>query len=123
MPKAEKKESDVAKRYEALAKIDGYFDDGHFERELARRIAFKTQSNLAGCETALASYLEDEMVPNLTALGFSCEIYPNPRQDAGPFLVARRQEGDDLPTVMTYGHGDVVAGYDGQWVNNMSPWQ
>ena len=123
MPKAEKKESNVAKRDEALAKIDGYFDDGHFERELARRIAFKTESNLAGCETTLASYLEDEMVPNLTALGFSCEIYPNPRQDAGPFLVARRQEGDDLPTVMTYGHGDVVAGYDDQWDNDMSPWE
>ena len=24
---------------------------------------------------------------------------------------------------MTYGHGDVVAGYDGQWDNNMNPWE
>ena len=66
----------MAKRDEALARIDSYFDDGHFETELARRIAFRTESNLAGCETALASYLQDEMVPNLTALGFACEIYP-----------------------------------------------
>ena len=43
-------------------------------------------------------------------------------RDAGPFLVARRIEGEDLPTVMTYGHGDVVAGYDTQWDNQMSPW-
>ena len=119
---ANTKETAVTKRDEALAKIDDYFDSGHFEKELAKRISYKTESNLTGCETALASYLEDEMIPYLVELDFECETYPNPRQDAGPFLVARRNESDDLPTVMTYGHGDVVAGYDGQWDNDMNPW-
>jgi acetylornithine deacetylase/succinyl-diaminopimelate desuccinylase-like protein len=109
-------------RDQALSKIDDYFNNGEFEAELARRIAFKTESNLAGCEAALQAYLDDELVPCLADLGFTCEIFPNPRADAGPFLVARRIEGDDLPTVMTYGHGDVVAGYDTQWDNQMSPW-
>ena len=110
-------------RDQALSKIDDYFKNGGFEVELARRIAFKTESNLAGCEAALQSYLDDELVPCLADLGFTCEIFPNPRADAGPFLVAHRMEGDDLPTVMTYGHGDVVAGYDTQWDNQMSPWR
>ena len=109
-------------RDQALSRIDDYFNDGDFEAELARRIAFKTESNLAGCETALQAYLNDELVPYLSNLGFDCEIFSNPRTDAGPFLVARRIESDDLPTVMTYGHGDVVAGYDDQWDNAMSPW-
>lgn len=110
-------------RDDALAHCDSYFDGGQFERELARRIAFKTESNLAGCEAALASYLDDEMIPYLTDMGFICETYANPRADAGPFLVARRDEGAGLPTVMTYGHGDVVAGYDDQWDNGMDPWK
>ena len=57
---ANKKENAVTKRDEALAKIDDYFNSGHFEKELARRIAYKTESTLTGCETALVSYLEDE---------------------------------------------------------------
>ena len=109
-------------RDQALSRIDDYFNNGDFEAELARRIAFKTESNLAGCETALQAYLDDELVPYLSNLGFDCEIFSNPRTDAGPFLVAWRIESDDLPTVMTYGHGDVVAGYDDQWDNAMSPW-
>ena len=43
---AEKKEGLLAKRDEALANKDDYFDDGHFEKELARRIAYKTVSKL-----------------------------------------------------------------------------
>jgi acetylornithine deacetylase/succinyl-diaminopimelate desuccinylase-like protein len=56
-------------------------------------------------------------------LDFTCTIHSNPCVGAGPFLVAHRSEGDDLPTVMTYGHGDVVAGYDDKWDNKMSPWE
>ena len=73
-------------RDQALSRIDDYFNNGDFEAELARRIAFKTESNLAGCEAALQAYLDDELVPCLADLGFNCEIFPNPRADAGPFL-------------------------------------
>ncbi len=110
-------------RDNALDHCENYFNTGQFESELARRVAYKTESNLAGCEAALASYLDDEMIPYLTAMGFICDTYLNPHINAGPFLVARRDEGANLPTVMTYGHGDVVAGYDEQWDNGMSPWE
>ncbi|MEK9745688.1 MAG: M20/M25/M40 family metallo-hydrolase, partial [Candidatus Puniceispirillum sp.] len=109
-------------RNEALAKIDSYFHDGMFEAELARRVAYRTESVRPDSGPALAAYLEEDLIPYLTDIGFACETYPNPRADAGPILVARRQEGDNLPTVMTYGHGDVVPGFDGQWDNDVDPW-
>ena len=56
---ADKKESAVTKRDEALDRIVCYFDNNHFESELTRRIACKTRSNLAGCKTALACYLQE----------------------------------------------------------------
>ena len=106
----------------ALAAINDYYKNGTFEAELAGRISYKTESNLPNCEAALQGYLTDDLVPYLSDMGFTCSVYPNPRSDAGPFLVARRIEGNDVPTVMTYGHGDVVAGYDDQWDDAMSPW-
>ena len=110
-------------RDQALGQIDDYFLTGAFEMDLARRITFRTESNLEGCEDALQGYLADELVPYLSSMDFDCTIHPNPRSDAGPILVARRQEDDSLPTVMTYGHGDVVAGYGGQWIDDMDPWR
>ena len=109
-------------RNEAIGRIDDYFLNGAFEVDLARRVAFRTESNLEGCEAALQGYLDDEITPFLASMGFDCQIHPNPRRDAGPIMVARRQEGDTLPTVMTYGHGDVVAGYGGQWIDDIDPW-
>ena len=110
-------------RDEALGRIDDYFLEGAFEADLARRVAFKTESNLEGCEDALQEYLAGELVPYLSSMNFYCKIHPNPRSDAGPILVARRQEDNSLPTLMTYGHGDVIAGYGGQWIDDMDPWR
>ena len=49
-------------------------------------------------------------------------MHENPLPQGGPFLVATRREGDDRPTIMSYGHGDVVRGYDDQWHAGLSPW-
>ena len=78
-------------RDQALGQIDDYFLTGAFEMDLARRITFRTESNLEGCEDALQGYLADELVPYLSSMDFDCTIHPNPRSDAGPILVARRQ--------------------------------
>ena len=40
-------------RTEALARIDDYFLKGAFEADLARRVAFRTESNLKAWERAL----------------------------------------------------------------------
>ena len=110
-------------RDQALSRIDKYFQTGEFETELNQRIAFKTESNLPNCDDALKSYLEKNLSPYLQELGFTCIIHSNPCAGAGPFLVAHRSEGEELPTVMTYGHGDVVAGYDDKRDDKISPWK
>jgi len=61
------------------------------------------------------------MIPALADLGFESHIVAGP-EGCGPFLIASRIEAPDLPTVLTYGHGDVVLGHEGQWRNDLSPW-
>jgi acetylornithine deacetylase/succinyl-diaminopimelate desuccinylase-like protein len=106
----------------AIATIDQYFTSGAFKADLARRVAIRTESPEPERRPELYRYLNEEMTPYLEAFGFTCEVFENPRPNGGPFLVARRHEGDDLPTVMTYGHGDVVRGYDDQWREGLNPW-
>ena len=92
----------------AIATIDQYFTSGAFKADLARRVAIRTESPEPERRPELYRYLNEEMTPYLEAFGFSCALYENPIEGKMPFLVATRHEGDDLPTVMTYGHGDVV---------------
>jgi acetylornithine deacetylase/succinyl-diaminopimelate desuccinylase-like protein len=37
-------------------------------------------------------------------------------------MIARRIEDPSKPTVLTYGHGDVIRGLDDQWRAGLSPW-
>jgi acetylornithine deacetylase/succinyl-diaminopimelate desuccinylase-like protein len=43
-------------------------------------------------------------------------------EGAPPFLIARRIEDASLPTVLTYSHGDVVPGMEGDWDEGRDPW-
>ena len=109
-------------REHALAGSDHYFQSGSFVDDLARRVAYRTESPDPAQRSELDRYLADELSPQLEEMGFLCQIFDNPVESAGPFLVARRVEAEDLPTVMTYGHADVVLGYDDQWSDGRSPW-
>lgn len=109
-------------RNDCLSAAAAYFDDGRFLADLRRRIAFRTESDTGAATPALGAYLREEMSAPLTRLGFACELIDNPVQGGGPFLIARRIEGAELPTVLTYGHGDVVSGQDGQWREGLTPW-
>ncbi|MFM0209008.1 M20 family metallopeptidase [Paraburkholderia sediminicola] len=99
------------------------YDSGRFLEDLQRRVAFRTESQEADSGTRLRAYLGDEITPTLTSWGFMCRIVENPTAGAGPFLIAHRHEDDALPTVLTYGHGDVVRGYDAQWRDGLAPWR
>jgi acetylornithine deacetylase/succinyl-diaminopimelate desuccinylase-like protein len=55
-------------------------------------------------------------------LGFACELWANPVAGAGDFLYAERIEDPTRPTVLTYGHGDVVPGMEGRWRDGLVPW-
>jgi acetylornithine deacetylase/succinyl-diaminopimelate desuccinylase-like protein len=112
----------VASRDEALALAAAHFDDGGFVRDLARRVALRTESQDPASGPALRAYLEDELVPHLAALGFASAIHDNPEPPYGPLLVASRHEDDALPTVLMYGHGDVIRGQDAAWTRGAGPW-
>lgn len=109
-------------RNEAISRIESYFDNGTFKTDLARRVAIRTESPIPKSRPQLYLYLIDEISPYLEAMGFNCQVFDNPSNDGGPFLVARRYESGNVPTVMTYGHGDVVRGYDEQWREGLNPW-
>ncbi|MEK8052817.1 M20 family metallopeptidase [Ideonella sp. DXS22W] len=99
-------------------------DDGRFQALLARRVACRTESDRPDADPAqLAAYLQHELMPGLQAMGFSGRLIDNPSGQGGPMLIARREEDPALPTVLSYGHGDVVSGQDARWGAGRSPWQ
>ncbi len=109
-------------RESAIARAERYFDAGAFRDDLARRVAFKTESQVPESRPQLTIYLEREIAPAFQRMGYTTEILPNPIAHGGPFLIATRHESDELPTVLSYGHGDVIRGLEGQWRQGLDPW-
>jgi acetylornithine deacetylase/succinyl-diaminopimelate desuccinylase-like protein len=109
-------------RSSALAAAAAHFDSGDFARDLARRVAIRTESQDPASGPALHAYLADEIGPSLATLGFTHAIHANPEAAYGPFLIAARHESDALPTVLVYGHGDVIRGQDKSWTRGGGPW-
>ncbi|HEY0526089.1 MAG TPA: M20 family metallopeptidase [Stellaceae bacterium] len=109
-------------REAAIARATEHFDGGAFLADLARRVAIRTESQEPDGRAELARYLDGELAPRFAALGFAVEIVANPDPKGGPFLVARRIEDPARPTVLTYGHADVIHGLSGQWRDGRSPW-
>jgi len=99
-----------------------HFDSGDFRVDLARRVAIPTESQNPASGEAMRAYVDGEMRASFERIGFACSVLPNPKDGAGPFLVAQRSEGESLPTILSYGHGDVVLGMEGKWHDGLSPW-
>ncbi|MEO8185803.1 MAG: M20 family metallopeptidase [Burkholderiaceae bacterium] len=89
---------------------------------LARRVAYRTESQNPERAAELRRYLTDEIGPSLAELGFTWSLWDNPVASAPPMLFAERIEDPAATTMLTYGHGDVVLGYDAQWTQAGSPW-
>ena len=110
-------------RERAITWITEYFDNGQFFDDLARRVAIPTESQNPQRTKELLSYLMDEMKPTLEPMGFECSILENSEDPRMPFLLADRIEGTGLPTVLIYGHGDVILGMEDKWRSGLSPWR
>src|SRR5215207_213586 len=106
----------------AVRRAIDYYDSGAFLDVLRRRVQRPTVSQKPGQLPELLAYLTEEIIPDIERLGFTAEIIPNTRPEFGPFLIAERHEGDRLPTVLIYGHGDTVRGQEAQWRNGLAPW-
>ena len=107
----------------AIAAAERALDGGAFVEDLRALVAIPSESQEPRGAPALDRYLAEAMVPRLERLGCACRVVPNPRAGAGPFLIAERREGDGLPTVLTYGHGDVIRGQEDLWRAGLHPWR
>jgi acetylornithine deacetylase/succinyl-diaminopimelate desuccinylase-like protein len=99
-----------------------YFEH-RLQGDIDRRVAWPTESQDPDRADVLRSYQLEELKPQLDRMGFTCELLENPVAGGAPFLYAERLENAALHTVFTYGHGDVVRGYDDQWRPGLTPWK
>ena len=107
-----------------IARAHAYFDDADgYWADLARRVAIPTECQKPERLPMLYQYLEDEMRPCFEAIGYTCRVYENPMEGMGPALLATRTEDKSLPTILGYGHGDVVRGHEGHWAEDRDPWK
>lgn len=108
----------------AIERAYGVLDNGPFAEVLARRIDYASESEEPdAAATALREYLHSELAPALRAMDFELQPVDNPADARLPMLIAHRIESPDLPTVLMYGHGDVVRGQALQWRADLSPWK
>lgn len=98
-----------------------YLSDGRFEADLARRVAYRTQSQVTDGLPHARRYLDEEMAPLFARLGFMTQVFENPYPGVAPVLLAVRDEGAPL-TILSYGHGDVVRGQEARWTKGAGPW-
>lgn len=111
------------KRDEAIWHVEANLESGAFFESLARRIAYPTESQNPARAPEIRRFLIEEMIPYLESLGFDCRVLENPVVSRLPLLLGRREEGPSLPTVLIYGHGDVVWGMAERWETGLSPWR
>ncbi|TLS42935.1 M20 family metallopeptidase [Streptomyces montanus] len=103
-----------------IHQAEEYVDSGAFFAELAAMVSYPTESARPESHVAVKAYLDEVLTPALEGLGCSVAEYDNP--SGGPFLVGRRIEDPGLPTVLCYGHADVVDGHAGRWSEGRDPW-
>lgn len=106
-----------------LENIQLFFNNGEFKQRLAQRINYQTESQQLPRPNSLDLYLKQIIQPELESLGFKVTLIENPILENCPFLIAERCEDPALPTVLCYGHGDVVFGDAANWREGLEPWQ
>lgn len=110
-------------RENSIERAETYFDDGSFLSDLTRLVAVETESQNPEQHSELYRYLNDEMAPLLTRMGFSTEEFDNSDEQGGPILVGERIEDPEFLTILTYGHGDVIRAQTDQWRQGLHPFK
>jgi acetylornithine deacetylase/succinyl-diaminopimelate desuccinylase-like protein len=109
-------------RIDAIARARQQLHSGAFLAELDRRVAFQTESQNPERGDALRAYLEQDLQPAFSQLDFATKLIESP-SGKGPYLLAEYRESSSAPTILMYGHGDVVDGMVGEWRDNLDPWR
>ena len=113
----------MASRSGAISRAERGFDEGDYLAKLRELVAVPTESQLPDSQPALIRYCTETLPELMQGMGFDPLVLDNPRQGRGPVFVATRIEDPALPTVLVYGHGDVVRGLAPQWSEGLDPWQ
>ena len=106
----------------AIGRAHAGFDDGDYLAKLRALVAVPTESQMPGQAGELARYCTGVLTPMLGTMGFATSLLDNPEAGRGPVLLAERIEDPARPTVLVYGHGDVVRGLAGLWTAGRDPW-
>jgi len=109
-------------RADAIARARQHLHSGEFLAELDRRVGYPTESQNPERGDSLRAYLEDELRPAFSQLDFSTRLIESPTGKS-PYLLADYRESASAPTVLMYGHGDVVDGMVGEWRDSLDPWR
>ena len=107
----------TANRIEILPSFDSVAWSVEFSGNVVRRLS------IIDFQAGTSEDLDEAMIPRFEALGYSCRVYDNPIPGCGSVLLATRIEDASLPTILCYGHGDVVLGMEGRWQNGRDPWR
>lgn len=110
-------------RASAIENAERYFDTGKFTRDLRDLVSYETESQTSEKADELHRYLVEAMTPRLSEMGFECAIHTNPAKRGGPILTASRVEDPALPTMLSYGHGDVIRAQTDQWREGLHPFR
>jgi acetylornithine deacetylase/succinyl-diaminopimelate desuccinylase-like protein len=109
-------------RTDAITRARQMLDSGEFIAELSERVGYQTESQNPDKQDALRAYLAENLQPAFLQLGFSARLIESPT-GRSPYLLAEYHEEETAPTVLIYGHGDVVDGMAGEWRDNLDPWR
>ncbi|MBR0667006.1 M20/M25/M40 family metallo-hydrolase [Roseomonas hellenica] len=106
----------------AIERAHASFDEGRFLERLRQLVAVPTESHPPGRRPELEHYARDVLGPMVAGLGFEVRLLENPEAQHGPVMLATRTEHPSLPTILIYGHGDVVRAMPELWRKDLDPW-
>jgi acetylornithine deacetylase/succinyl-diaminopimelate desuccinylase-like protein len=109
-------------RTDAIARAQEMLRSGEFLSQLDRRVSYQTESQNPDKREALRAYLIDELRPAFAEMEYATRLVESP-VGKGPYLLAEYREDASAPTILVYGHGDVVDGMAGEWRDNLDPWR
>jgi len=107
----------------AIERARQYFDDGSYLDRLRDLVAVPTESHPPEHKADLERYCHAVLGPMIAELGFATQVLDNPLPQHGPVLLGTRIEDPAKPTVLLYGHGDVVRAMTERWRQGLDPWR
>lgn len=115
--------NEASRRDQACSAARQSLEGGDFLATLERLVAIPTESQHREQRGDLLRYISEGVGPLLAEMGFSQQVFDADDPSRIPCLLGTRVEDDALPTVMIYGHGDVVRGLPEQWREGLHPWR